>query len=79
MFIAEEFRKTQRQSHMSANLKYFMENGIKAEDSHTAKVIKTIYVYKNSLMCPIITCIASIALCPNVILYLKPEMYKVVE
>lgn len=34
----EEFRKKQRQSQMSANLKYFMEAGYKATDSHTLKI-----------------------------------------
>ncbi|KAM4585307.1 active regulator of SIRT1 [Odontesthes bonariensis] len=35
----EEFRKKQGKSHLSANLKYFMENGCKATDSDTMKIL----------------------------------------
>ncbi|XP_070780738.1 active regulator of SIRT1 [Enoplosus armatus] len=35
----EEFRKKQRKSQMSANLKYFMETGYKATDSDTLKIL----------------------------------------
>ncbi|XP_074520482.1 active regulator of SIRT1 [Halichoeres trimaculatus] len=35
----EEFKKKQRKSQMSANLKYFMETGCKAEDSDTSKIL----------------------------------------
>ncbi|XP_076583629.1 active regulator of SIRT1 [Chaetodon auriga] len=35
----EEFRKKQGKSHMSANLKYFMETGYKATDSDTSKIL----------------------------------------
>ncbi|XP_049427178.1 ribosomal protein S19 binding protein 1 [Epinephelus fuscoguttatus] len=35
----EEFRKKQRKSQMSANLKYFMETGYKAADSDTLKIL----------------------------------------
>ncbi|XP_042341858.1 ribosomal protein S19 binding protein 1 [Plectropomus leopardus] len=35
----EEFRKTQRKSQMSTNLKYFMETGYKAADSDTLKIL----------------------------------------
>ncbi|RCU34840.1 hypothetical protein DVA76_18935 [Acinetobacter baumannii] len=38
VLIVEEFRKKQGKSHMSANLKYFMETGYKATDSDTLKV-----------------------------------------
>ncbi|XP_072240750.1 active regulator of SIRT1 [Leuresthes tenuis] len=35
----EEFRKKQGKSHLSANLKYFMENSCKATDSDTMKIL----------------------------------------
>ncbi|XP_060910101.1 ribosomal protein S19 binding protein 1 [Labrus mixtus] len=35
----EEFRKKQRKSQMSANLKYFMETGYKATDADTLKIL----------------------------------------
>ncbi|KAI3353457.1 hypothetical protein L3Q82_019982 [Scortum barcoo] len=35
----EEFRKKQRKSQMSANLRYFMETGYKATDSDTLKIL----------------------------------------
>lgn len=35
----EEFKKKQRKSQMSANLKYFMETGYKATDSDTLKIL----------------------------------------
>ncbi|XP_037619662.1 active regulator of SIRT1-like [Sebastes umbrosus] len=35
----EEFRKKQRKSQMSANLKYFMEAGVKTRDSDTMKIL----------------------------------------
>lgn len=35
----EEFRKKQGKSHMSANLKYFMETGYKATNSDTLKIL----------------------------------------
>lgn len=35
----EEFKKKQRKSHMSANLKYFMETSYKATDSDTLKIL----------------------------------------
>ncbi|XP_039666814.1 ribosomal protein S19 binding protein 1 [Perca fluviatilis] len=35
----EEFRKKQGKSHMSDNLKYFMETGYKATDSDTSKIL----------------------------------------
>ncbi|XP_010737374.3 active regulator of SIRT1 [Larimichthys crocea] len=35
----EEFRKKQRKSHMSDNLKYFMRTGYKATDSDTMKIL----------------------------------------
>ncbi|XP_070684314.1 active regulator of SIRT1 [Pempheris klunzingeri] len=35
----EEFRKKQGKSHMSANLKYFMETGCKATSSDTLKIL----------------------------------------
>ncbi|KAM9857290.1 active regulator of SIRT1 [Aulostomus maculatus] len=34
----EEFRKKQRKSHLSTNLKYFMETGYKAKDSDMLKI-----------------------------------------
>lgn len=37
-FIVEEFRKKQGKSHLSDNLKYFLETGYKATDSETSKV-----------------------------------------
>lgn len=35
----EEFRKKQGKSHLSDNLKYFMETGCKATDSDTSKIL----------------------------------------
>lgn len=35
----EEFRKTQRKSHMSENLKYFMQTACRARDSDTRKIL----------------------------------------
>ncbi|XP_035516061.1 active regulator of SIRT1 [Morone saxatilis] len=36
----EEFRKKQGKSHLSDNLKYFMETGYKATDSDTSKMVQ---------------------------------------
>lgn len=35
----EEFRKTQRKSHMSENLKYFMQTGYRTSDSDTMTIL----------------------------------------